>query len=157
MVSSSTGLWKCRWATKIIRVLRKKSPCIYRQWPKIKPAYFTILSMQWSCGTIYSRPRLGHLSKLWCLTLLCYSEAVTQHLPLAVSVGFPARRMILSLSMSGLRKMSGNELQTDGLATEKVYRRDILSRYTAVRREVDDWQIADVVVTQRRRLASAWP
>jgi len=35
---------------------------------------------------------------------------------------------------------------------EKVCRSNIPSRYTAVRREVDDWQITDAVVRWRRRL-----
>jgi len=44
------------------------------------------------------------------------------------------------------RKLSGNEFQTDGPATEKVRQSNIPSRYTTVRQEVDDWRITDHAV-----------
>jgi len=61
--------------------------------------------------------------------------------------------------MSGSSKLSGNEFQTDGSATEKVRRQTHsagIPRYTAVRREVDDWLIVDAVTTQRRRLTESF-
>ena len=57
-----------------------------------------------------------------------------------------------SLLMSGLRRMSGNEFQTGGVEDQpqrrcvgQTIKHNILSRYTAVSRKVDDWQITDAV------------
>jgi len=58
------------------------------------------------------------------------------------------RRLKLSVLMPALWKMSVNEFQTDGPATQKARQTNRLGQYTAVWRDVD-WQITDAVVTWR--------